>query len=150
VAGDRVAPPITSLTLPEAVYRAILAHARDSLPREAVGVIGGTPDGVARRIISLSNVVSGGDAFLAHPHDQYLALRRLASEGLSLIAIYHSHPGGGTEPSPLDLRYASRCDCAHLIVAVGCGGAPDGDCRAFRVASTGTACPVTVTIAPSP
>jgi proteasome lid subunit RPN8/RPN11 len=127
-----------SLTLSDRLYGEILSHARDSLPREAVGLIGGTPDGVARAVISLSNLASGSLAFLADPYDQFLALRWLRSERLHLLSIYHSHPGGGVEPSPLDIEFAAKWSCAHLVVAVGRGGAPDGTCRAFLAATDGS------------
>jgi proteasome lid subunit RPN8/RPN11 len=119
------------------MYAEILSHARESLPREAVGLIGGMPNGVARTVVPLSNLVPGGDAFFVDPYDQFVALRRLKEEGRTLVAIYHSHPGGGIEPSRLDLLYARRWNCAHLIVTVGYGGALESECRAFGVTSTG-------------
>lgn len=42
-------------------------------------------------------------AFALDPADLLRALRRLDGEGLSLLAVYHSHPAGGPDLSVRDL-----------------------------------------------
>jgi len=122
-----------SLSLSRALHGELVARVRAALPREAVGLLGGRPDGVATLVVPLANLVTGDRGFLADPYDQFRALRRLEREGLALLAIYHSHPGGSLQPSPVDVRYAARWSCAHLVVAVGRTDLPDGACRAFAV-----------------
>lgn len=60
--------------------------------------------------------LAGPHEFFADPFAQYLAERRLSREGLSVIAIYHSHPGGGTELSDADRMAASRWNWAHIVI----------------------------------
>jgi [CysO sulfur-carrier protein]-S-L-cysteine hydrolase len=112
--------------------RQILSHARGSRPQEAVGLLGGTREGWVRRALPLPNLAGGDKRFIADPFAQFCALRRLKSEHLELLAIYHSHPGGGVEPSQEDLEYAKQWSCAHLIVSCGVRGEHYDRVRAFR------------------
>jgi len=105
----------STLFLDSRLLTQIFAHARADAPREAVGIVGGTPDGHATRTIPLPNI-AGPQAFLADPVAQYHALRELKRDGLQLIAIYHSHPGGGTNLSVADQVFAARWNCLHLVV----------------------------------
>jgi proteasome lid subunit RPN8/RPN11 len=109
---------ITRLTMSAEIGKQILLHARDALPREAVGLLGGSADGQAILVLPLPNVAGGQREFLADPYVQFRALQRLRSENLQLLAIYHSHPDGGTGPSEDDLVHARRWSCVQMIVAL--------------------------------
>lgn len=126
-----------SLVLPKALHHEIVRHATASLPREAVGLVGGDVDGLAKTVMKLRNLAPGTKSFLADPYDQFLAFRRLEFQQLKLLAIYHSHPGGGTDMSAFDVLYAQHWDCAHLVIAVAGHGVPEGSCRAFCVVEGG-------------
>jgi len=59
------------------------------------------------RVIPLPNVhPSPLTAYLADPLALLKALKALEREGLSLLAIYHSHPKGPALPSPRDIKEA--------------------------------------------
>ena len=113
-------------------YSEMLRHVRMALPREAVGLLGGTAKGEITRVSPLANIADSQLSFLADPYDQFCALRKFAAENLQLLAIYHSHPDGGVEPSQDDLIYAQRWHCAHLIVAVSSREEAEPRLRAFR------------------
>jgi proteasome lid subunit RPN8/RPN11 len=123
------------LIMPNELRRQILSHARRSRPREAVGVLGGTPEGLVKRAIPLPNIARCDKQFIADPFAQFCALRSLQSEHLEVLAIYHSHPNGGVEPSHEDLEYARHWSCAHLIIALGTQGASIDRVQAFRCVS---------------
>jgi proteasome lid subunit RPN8/RPN11 len=72
-------------------------------------------NGQARLVIEMPNL-AGPHAFFADPFAQFQAERRLAGEGLRVIAIYHSHPGGGPTLSDADLAGAARWNCAHIVI----------------------------------
>lgn len=120
------------------IHREIVEHAREARPREAVGLLAGTSLREVEIAVRLKNIASDSRSFVADPYDQFLAFRLLESRGLELLAIYHSHPGGGTQPSQLDLEFARRWGCLHLIVAVDRPGGPEGECRAFAVGGDGS------------
>lgn len=96
----------------------------------------------------LTNVAPDNRSFLADPYDQFVALRDIESQQLTLLAIYHSHPRGGIVLSDLDAEYARQWDCAHLVVTVGGSGMSDGGCRAFRILRSGTLASIPVHITP--
>lgn len=103
------------ILLSEPLYRQIVRHVTQAVPMEAVGIIGGLADGRARLVIEMPNL-AGPHEFFADPFAQYQAERRLSREGLGVIAIYHSHPGGGTELSDADWQAAARWNCAHIVI----------------------------------
>jgi proteasome lid subunit RPN8/RPN11 len=109
----------------------MLAHAEREQPREAVGLLAGHPSGPASLALPLVNIAGPG-AFLADPYSQYLAEKRIAAEGLSRLAIYHSHPGGGAALSAADRTFAQRHNTIHLVIALAHGDCPL-DIRAYHV-----------------
>jgi proteasome lid subunit RPN8/RPN11 len=61
--------------------------------------------------LPLVNLAPDDRSFLADPYSQYRALQRLRAGKLTLLAIYHSHPGGGVVPSAEDLAHAQSWPC---------------------------------------
>ena len=125
------------ITIPADVYRQTVQHVRDLLPREAVGLLAGSAEGHVELVVPLPNIASGDKRFIADPLEQFLAFRRLKSEGLELLALYHSHPDGGTDPSEEDLLYARQWRCAHIIVAASTETQSIKGFGAFRYLATG-------------
>jgi proteasome lid subunit RPN8/RPN11 len=119
------------LTVGPTAFQAMLSHATREEPREAVGMLAGNSPDVASLALPLVNLAGPG-AFLADPYSQYLAEKRISAEELKLLAIYHSHPGGGAHLSETDLEFASLRDIINIVIAP-----PHGDCsldaRAYRV-----------------
>jgi len=103
------------ILFPEPLYQQIVRHVTRAAPMEAVGIIGKSADGRARLVIEMPNL-AGSHEFFADPFAQYQAERRFAREGLSVVAIYHSHPGGGTDLSDADRIAAARWNCAHIVI----------------------------------
>jgi proteasome lid subunit RPN8/RPN11 len=108
---------LSALVLRGEVEANIVRHVRAAWPKEAIGLIGGAPDGQAEVAIPLKNI-GGERAFLAEPYGQYQALKHLRDSGLQHLAIYHTHPEGVTEPSRSDIEWGSAWPCAHLVIAV--------------------------------
>lgn len=126
------------LTLSSELCRQILSHARTARPREAVGLLGGSATGQVLTAVPLPNIAHSNNAFLADPYAQFCALRTLQARDLRLLAIYHSHPGGGVDPSHDDLAYAKQWSCVHLIIAVDAHAEGAAKARAFRYNSHGS------------
>ena len=79
------------VALTRACYGRLVSHVRAVLPDEGVGILGGSEDGQVLEAIPLPNL-GGPRAFLADPHAQFLAERRLRGAGRRVLAVYHSHP----------------------------------------------------------
>jgi proteasome lid subunit RPN8/RPN11 len=109
------------LHLPGVLTTALWAHAERDAPRECVGVIGGTVHGPEFRGVALyplPNISARPESeYLADPGRLLRALKAMDAEGLSLIALYHSHPAGPAWPSPTDARLA-RYPVPYVIADV--------------------------------
>jgi proteasome lid subunit RPN8/RPN11 len=138
--------PGPGLALTSGVYNQMLSHVLRARPREAVGLLAGSAAGEVSRVLPLDNIAPGDRAFLADPFSQYNALRRLREDKLELLAIYHSHPDGGVDPSPDDLAHARRWACAHVVIAIGAGMEAKPRVRAFLCADRGSVMDIGVRI----
>jgi [CysO sulfur-carrier protein]-S-L-cysteine hydrolase len=115
------------------VYSGMLNHSRLVLPAEAVGLLGGPAPDYLTINLPLPNR-AGHHAFLADPFAQFKAERYLKQSGLHLLAIYHSHPGGGAQLSPLDLVFANkRSRCLQIVIALQPLALSNEEVRAYRV-----------------
>jgi proteasome lid subunit RPN8/RPN11 len=130
------------LRLARSVHEQVLGHARSALPAEAVGLLGGL-DSTVTVSIGLPNLAGLG-AFSADPRAQFLAQRQLAADGLELLAIYHSHPGGGATLSARDQQFAQPWQALQVVVAVARPFGRADELRAFRPGSPPTEVPLQV------
>src|SRR3954452_4044625 len=105
------------LVLTEAIYRAILDHARRELPLECVGLLGGR-DGRAEVRYPIRNELSSRVRFRSDPRDMLDAFRDMRRRGIDLVAIYHSHPDGPARPSLIDQAENFYRDTPNLIVSL--------------------------------
>jgi proteasome lid subunit RPN8/RPN11 len=112
----------------------MILHAREDLPMEAVGILGGINGRVQRRI-PLPNIL-GAKHFLADPYAQFQALHQLYNDGLTPLAVYHSHPGGGVLLSAEDLLFASQLPYLQLVIALDRTHNPTIEVAAYLVTST--------------
>lgn len=110
------------------------AHAREAVPEECCGLVGGAND-VAHSVYRLRNVAR--DAFIGYeaaPEDLFAAQRQIRSRGEQLVAIYHSHPrSSDPEPSETDIRMAYYPSAIYFIIGLE-GSEPA--LRAFRIDET--------------
>ncbi|BAW02468.1 metal-dependent protease of the PAD1/JAB1 superfamily [Thermus thermophilus] len=93
------------LYLPRRLLEETEAHLRREAPKEGVGLWAGRRE--VERVVPLPNVHPNPlTGYLAEPLALLRALKALEREGLSLLAIYHSHPSGPALPSPRDIKEA--------------------------------------------
>lgn len=89
-------------------------------PHEACGLVGGGEPGF-RAYWAQNASESPTDSFLIAPSEQLELLKWIEAEGRELIAIFHSHPRSGPEPSERDREMAKLWPDV-LWVIVGLGG----------------------------
>ena len=103
----------------------MVAHAREDLPNECCGMVGGT-DGEASAVIPVVNSAASPLRFEMDPQGQYNALKAVEDEGNELLAIYHSHTKSAAYPSQTDVNQAVNWpDAIYLIVSLQDEDAPD-------------------------
>lgn len=94
----RIAPPLLA---------ALRQHAREGLPNECCGLIGGQFAGhtaLAEWIVPVPNEINSPVRFRMEPREQLRAFQALESRSMEMVAIYHSHPRGPQHPSQTDVE----------------------------------------------
>src|SRR5664279_1071039 len=103
----------------------IVAHAREDLPNECCGMVGGK-DGEATSVIRVANSAASPLRYEMDPQQQYNALKSIEDGGGELLAIYHSHTKSAAYPSQTDVNQAVAWpEQVYLIVSLADEEAPD-------------------------
>jgi proteasome lid subunit RPN8/RPN11 len=96
----------------------MVAHAREDLPNECCGMVGGA-DGEASVVVPVVNAAASPLRFEMDPQGQYDALKVIEDGGEELLAIYHSHTKSAAYPSQTDVNQAVNWpDAIYLIVSL--------------------------------
>src|SRR5436190_10912789 len=103
----------------------MVSHAREDLPNECCGMVGGT-DGTASAVVPVANAAASPLRFEMDPQGQYDALKTIEDAGDELLAIYHSHTKSAAYPSQTDVNQAVNWpDAIYLIISLEDLDAPD-------------------------
>lgn len=96
----------------------MVAHAREDLPNECCGMVGGR-DGEATEVIRVANAAASPLRYEMDPQEQYNALKAIEDGGGELLAIYHSHTKSAAYPSQTDVNQAVAWpDQVYAIVSL--------------------------------
>jgi proteasome lid subunit RPN8/RPN11 len=102
------------LVIPSHLYQQLLKIAHVAAPLEVVGVLAGRDQ--VQEILPLENIAADPTkTFVANPNGLALALRHIRTQGLEVLAFYHSHPKSPPIPSSTDYAQA-RWDVPMLIL----------------------------------
>lgn len=112
------------------VFDRLLAEARANPNIECCGLLAGR-HGIISAVLPAKNALQSAKAYEIAPEDLFALFRRMRSEALEHLGIYHSHPQSENFPSPLDLERAFYPDAAYLIISPN----PEASrpVRAFRI-----------------
>jgi [CysO sulfur-carrier protein]-S-L-cysteine hydrolase len=103
----------------------MISHAREDLPNECCGMVGGV-DGEASVVIPVKNAAASPLRFEMDPQGQYNALKTIEDDGKEMLAIYHSHTKSAAYPSQTDVNQAVNWpDAIYVIVSLQDADAPD-------------------------
>src|SRR6478752_6190737 len=103
----------------------MVAHAREDLPNECCGMVGGI-DGEATEVIRVENSAASPLRYEMDPKGQYDAYTAIEGRGQELLAIYHSHTKSPAYPSQTDVNQAVAWpDQVYIIVSLADPDAPD-------------------------
>ena len=87
-------------------------------PEEACGLLAGEVEGdtcQALRVIPMHNMLHSPVQYRMEPSEQLAAFNEIEAGGMELVGIYHSHPAGPEEPSPVDIAEAYYPEVVYLI-----------------------------------
>lgn len=105
----------------------IVAHAREDLPNECCGMVGGA-DGEARTVYRARNEFESPLRFGVDSNDLFRILQKeMPARGEDLVAIYHSHTKSPAYPSQTDVNMANGSwpDAIWIIVSLADEAKPD-------------------------
>ena len=113
------------MRIPQSLIDEMVAHAREDLPNECCGMVGGA-DGEATEVIRVENSAASPLRYEMDPKGQYDAYTAIEGNGRELLAIYHSHTKSPAYPSQTDLNHAVAWpDQIYVIVSLADPDAPD-------------------------
>jgi [CysO sulfur-carrier protein]-S-L-cysteine hydrolase len=114
------------MRIPQSMIDEMVAHAREDLPNECCGLIGGAGE-EARTLYRARNAFASPFSYRVDPQDQYRIIEKeMRERGEELIAIYHSHTKSPAYPSQTDLNEAASWpEQVYLIVSLADPEAPD-------------------------
>ena len=103
----------------------MVAHAREDLPNECCGMIGGR-DGEATSVVRVTNAAASPLRYEMDPQGQFDALKAIEGAGEELLGIYHSHTRSAAYPSQTDVNQAVAWpEQIYLIVSLQDPDSPD-------------------------
>jgi proteasome lid subunit RPN8/RPN11 len=106
------------MRIAQSLINEMVAHAREDLPNECCGMVGGA-DGEASTVIPVVNSAASPLRFEMDPQGQYNALKAIEDDGKEMLAIYHSHTKSAAYPSQTDVNQAVNWpDAIYLIVSL--------------------------------
>jgi proteasome lid subunit RPN8/RPN11 len=121
---------VETVTLPEELRAALVAHARAGAPLEACGIVAGR-DGRPTRFYPAANAAASPTFYQIAPEALLRITMDIEARGESIWGIFHSHPATEAYPSPTDIRLAFYPDALYLICSLRDPTQPT--LRAFRI-----------------
>jgi proteasome lid subunit RPN8/RPN11 len=102
----------------------IVAHAREDLPNECCGMVGGA-DGEARTVYRAENAEASPFRYSIDAKEQFRLMQEIEGGGEELVGIYHSHTKSSAYPSQTDVNLAGWPEAVYLIASLADGDRPD-------------------------
>jgi [CysO sulfur-carrier protein]-S-L-cysteine hydrolase len=124
------------LRIEQAVYDAIVAHAKRDHPDEACGIVAG-PEGTDRpeRFVPMINA-AGSPTFYEFDSTELLGLyKEMWANDEEPVVIYHSHTATEAYPSRTDIGLANEPGAHYVLVSTREHGNSDGpvEFRSYRI-----------------
>jgi proteasome lid subunit RPN8/RPN11 len=95
----------------------LIEHAREELPNECCGMVGGR-DGVASTVYRAANAEASPLRYGIDAAEQFRLMRQIEDGGEELSGIYHSHTKSAAYPSQTDVNLAGWPEAVYLIVSL--------------------------------
>ena len=83
----------------------IIDHCNAGYPNEMCGILGGR-DGTVEKVYCMTNARPGPVSYEMDPEEQFRVMKDIREEGLAMVGMFHSHPGGHAYPSSVDVERA--------------------------------------------
>lgn len=98
-------PSVAAMRIAQPLVEEIVAHAREDLPNECCGMVGGV-GGEARTVYRAENAEASPLRYSIDAREQFRLMKEIEAAGEELAAIYHSHTASPAYPSQTDINLA--------------------------------------------
>lgn len=105
------------IEIPKVIQDDMIAHAQEGFPLEVCGILGGISETVSHNY-RMTNTDASNEHFMMDPKEQFAVVRELRAKGLTMLAVYHSHPESPARPSAEDIRLALTPGVSHIIISL--------------------------------
>jgi proteasome lid subunit RPN8/RPN11 len=105
------------MKISQALIDEVVAHAREDLPNECCGMVGGA-DGEARTVYRAENAEASPFRYSIDAGEQFRLMQEIEGAGEELVGIYHSHTKSPAYPSQTDVNLAGWPDAVYLIASL--------------------------------
>jgi proteasome lid subunit RPN8/RPN11 len=109
------------LSIPKAIYDAMIAHAYAELPAECCGLLAGKISngiGQVSEHFPLVNALKSPTEYESDAPSMFAAHKAMRASGTEVLAIYHSHPTSEPIPSQRDLERSYAEKVVNLIIGL--------------------------------
>ena len=109
------------IKLAQSDFDTMVDWAKEHLPEESCGLLGGTKDGDVRtvkKVYYLTNIDHTNEHFSMDPKEQLKAIKDMRVNGLTPLGNWHSHPETPARPSQEDIRLAYDSTASYLILSL--------------------------------
>jgi proteasome lid subunit RPN8/RPN11 len=99
------------------VYRQIVGEATAASPLECCGYLAGVGRTITRAC-PMKNMDQSRVHFSFDPGEQFATIKKIRTEKLKVLAVYHSHPETLARPSEEDIRLAFDSEISYVIISL--------------------------------
>jgi proteasome lid subunit RPN8/RPN11 len=113
--------PFCRLIVDADVLAAVIEQARSEAPLECCGLLAGrvaSAAGVVEVRYPLVNEAASPVEFVSAARGMFDAVRDIDQRGLTVLAVYHSHPASPPVPSKTDLERNYSPDVVNIIISL--------------------------------
>lgn len=112
------------MRIPQSLVDEMVAHAREDLPNECCGMLGGR-DGRLTTLHRTANAEASPFRYGIDGQELMDTKKKIEEAGEEIAGIYHSHTKSPAYPSQTDVNLAGWPDAVYLIVSLADAEAPD-------------------------
>lgn len=99
------------------IINKIYDHGRKEAPIEACGYLAGINNEVVN-YYPMHNIDQSNEHFTFDPQEQFDVMKKVRTEQLEVLAVYHTHPESPARPSPEDIRLAFDPGIVYVILSL--------------------------------
>ena len=105
------------LDISNEIIQDMITHAKDHLPIESCGYLGGQ-DNKITKFYPMTNVDKSPEHFSFDPKEQFSVVKDARKENLTLLSVYHSHPETPARLSEEDIKLLNDPNMVYIIVSL--------------------------------